>query len=276
MHSIAERVLRTERMPTIFCQGCGNGAIVNLTARAIDEMGIINEIAMIGGVGCSSWMATYFQTDCFKTLHGRTLPVAIGLKITNPEKKIIVFVGDGDGIGIGGNHFIHACRRNIDLTVIMVNNQIYGMTGGQVAPTTPSSSKTITSPYGKIEEPMDACKVAEAAGATFVSRWTTAHPLQLKNTIKAGIEHPGFSFIEVMSPCPTQAGLYLHKSRDPVISFEHLKNASIKQSAMGQMEDQELLGKFHVGKFVEKIKPEFCNGMKSIIDRQIGGGASNE
>lgn len=269
MNTLAEKVLRTERMPFLFCPGCGNGAATQLTARAIDELGIIDEVAMVGGVGCSSWIATYFKTDFFKALHGRTLPVATGLKMMNPDKKVIVFVGDGDGVGIGGNHFIHAARRNIDLTVIMLNNRIYGMTGGQAAPTTPRHGATITSPYGKVEEAMDACKVAAAAGATYVSRYTVAQPVELKNAIKAAIQHVGYSFVEIVAPCPTQAGLYLHSSRDPVKSFNDLKAMSVSIKKAETMSEEELEQHIVIGNFVNITnKPEYCAELEKILAAQ--------
>lgn len=265
MHTVAEKCLRTERMPFLFCQGCGNGTLLNLTARAIDELGIMNDVAMIGGVGCSSWIATYFKTDCFKTLHGRTLPTAIGLKLARPDKKIIVFVGDGDGVGIGGNHFIHAARKNIDLTVIMLNNNIYGMTGGQTAPTTPQGEKTATSPYGKIEPPIDPCRIAEAAGATYVARWTAAQPVQLKNAIKEAVRHPGFAFIEMVCACPTQAGLYLHRDREPVTTFNYIRDHCVPLQKAAVMSGEELEKSIVVGNFVREIRPEYC----AEVEKQI-------
>lgn len=262
MHTLAEKYLRTENMPFLFCPGCGNGTLINIVVRAIDELGIKDDVAMIGGVGCSSWIATYFRTDCFKALHGRTLPTAIGLKMARPDKKLIVFVGDGDGVGIGGNHFMHAARKNIDLTVIMLNNNIYGMTGGQVAPTTPQGAKTATSPYCKIEQPIDPCKIAEAAGATYVSRWTAAQPIQLKNAVKEAIAHPGFAFVEMVCACPTQAGLYLHKDREGVSTFNYIKDHCLPVSKANGLSEEELESKIVVGNFVKKIRPEYCQQLE--------------
>ncbi|MDN5343896.1 MAG: 2-oxoglutarate/2-oxoacid ferredoxin oxidoreductase subunit beta [Clostridia bacterium] len=267
MHSLAQRVLRTEQLPFTFCPGCGDGIVVQMTARAIDELGILDRVCTLGGVGCSSWIATYFNVDFMKVPHGRALPAAMGLKLTNPERKVLVFTGDGDCVAIGGNHFIHAAHRNIDLAVIMLNNQIYGMTGGQVAPTTPAGAITVTSPYGKIEPPFDACELARAAGATFISRWTTAHPWQLLNAIKKAIQHPGFAFVEVVSPCPAQSGLYIQGSSDPVQLVEWMQQNYITQEEMDLLSPAEREGRTLVGDFLAAIRPEFAARTHELIDR---------
>ncbi len=258
MHSLATRVLRTKQLPFLFCPGCGDGVVVHLTAKVIDELGILDRVCTVGAIGCSSWIATYFNVDFMKILHGRTLPAAIALKLTDPSRKVLVFTGDGDGIGIGGNHFIHAARKNIDLTVVMVNNMIYGMTGGQVAPTTPAGATTMSTPYGKIDEDMDACELAKGAGATFVSRWTTAHPTQLLRAIKKAIQHPGFAFVEVVSPCPVQTGRYIYGSGDPVHLVELIKQNYLTQSRMAKLSPEERAGKILLGDFVEETKPEYA------------------
>lgn len=267
MHILAKRVLRTNQLPFLFCPGCGDGVVVHLTARAIDELGILDKVCTVGAIGCSSWIATYFNVDFMKVLHGRTLPAATALKLTDPSRRVLVFTGDGDGIGIGGNHFIHAARRNIDLTVVMVNNQIYGMTGGQVAPTTPAGATTMTSPYGKIEPAMDACEVAKAAGASFVSRWTTAHPVQLGRAIKKAIEHPGFAFVEVVSPCPVQTGRYLHGTGDAVKLVSWIEENCLTQGRMEKLSPEEKESKILIGDFVSEIRPEFAAKSYELIER---------
>jgi 2-oxoglutarate ferredoxin oxidoreductase subunit beta len=207
MNSIAEKYIRKETLPFIFCPGCGHGIVVNSFIRAIDELGIKkDEMACVGGIGCSSWSPVYLDFDCLHCLHGRAIAVAEGLKVVKPEKKVVVFTGDGDCVGIGGNHLIHAAKRNIDLTVIMMSNYIYGMTGGQRAPTTPFNAKTKTSPLGNEEHPFDVYELVKGAGATFYARCCATHPIQMKTSIEAAINHKGFSFIEVLSPCPTTAG----------------------------------------------------------------------
>ena len=160
MHPIAEKYLRKSALPFIFCPGCGHGTVLNAFLRVVDELDIIDDLSLVGGIGCSSWAPVFVNTDVLHTLHGRALAMATGLKLVNPDRKVVVFTGDGDCMGIGGNHFLHAARRNIDLTVIMLDNGIYGMTGGQMAPTTPSDAKTQTSPYGNPEPPIDACSLA--------------------------------------------------------------------------------------------------------------------
>ena len=271
MHTLATRVLRTKQMPFLFCPGCGDGIVVHLTARAVDELGILDRLCTVGAIGCSSWIATYFNVDFMKILHGRALPAAIALKLTNPARKVLVFTGDGDCVGIGGNHFIHAARKNIDLTVVMVNNQIYGMTGGQVAPTTPLDATTTTTPYGNLEPPLDACELAKAAGATFVSRWTTAHPLQLLGAIRRAIQHPGFAFVEVMSPCPVQTGRYIHGSGDAVELSTWLKESCLTQARMQRLAPEEREGKILVGDFVEEIRPEYTERCYRLIARLRDG-----
>jgi len=247
MHPLADRYLRKAALPLIFCPGCGDGTVLNVFLRAIDELGIFETLALVGGIGCSGWLPTYLRADVLHVLHGRAIPFASGLKLTDPRRNVVVFTGDGDCVGIGGNHFIHAARRNIDLTVIMINNGIYGMTGGQVAPTTPLQGRTQTSPTGSVEFPFDVGELARAAGATFVARWTTAHPRQLLQTMKEGIQHHGFSFIEVMAQCPTQAGRYLEGSSNPGDLLRLLKKRAVAMDRAEKLSSQEMEGKFVIG-----------------------------
>ncbi len=248
MHPLAEKYLRKRALPLIFCPGCGDGTVLNIFIRAVEELGILQDLALVGGIGCSGWLPTYLRADVLHVLHGRAIPFATGLKLTDPRRKVVVFTGDGDGVGIGGNHFIHGARRNIDLTVIMINNGIYGMTGGQVAPTTPLHGRTQTSPYGNLEFPFDVCDLARAAGATYVSRWTTAHPKQLLRAIKEGIAHPGFSFIEVLSQCPTQAGRYMEGTSDPGELMTLLRKRAVAVERAERLSALERKGRVAVGK----------------------------
>lgn len=262
MHPLAEKYLRKEALPLIFCPGCGDGTVLNVFLRAVEEMGIFQNLALVGGIGCSGWLPTYLRADVLHVLHGRAIPFATGLKLTDPQRKVIVFTGDGDGVGIGGNHFIHGARRNIDLTVIMLNNGIYGMTGGQVAPTTPVLGRTQTSPYGNIEYPFDVCELARAAGATYVARWTTAHPYQLLKAIKEGINHEGFSFIEVLSQCPTQAGRYMEGTSDPGELLSLIKKKTIPVERAREMSPTDLKEKIIIGKiFQTREKKEFSKAL---------------
>lgn len=192
--------------PTAFCPGCGGGIILNCFLRAVDDIGIDrNKILAVSGIGCSAWIPSpTFKGDTLHTTHGRAIAFATGAKAYNPELTTVVFTGDGDGAGIGGNHLIHAARRNIDLKVILVNNMSYAMTGGQIAPTTLHGETTVTSPYGNPEFPFDITQLVKAAGATYVAKWSTYHVVELTNAIKEALQHKGFSFIEVLSQCPTQ------------------------------------------------------------------------
>ncbi|MFA5415184.1 MAG: thiamine pyrophosphate-dependent enzyme [Methanoregula sp.] len=198
---------RKDRLPHIFCAGCGNGTIINCTLAAIEQMNWKKEeTVFVSGIGCSSRASGYIITDSLHTTHGRAIAFATGVKMANPNLNVVVFTGDGDLAAIGGNHFIHACRRNIDLTVICMNNQIYGMTGGQGSPTTPKGCLSSTTPYGCVESPFDLSELAIAAGANYVSRWTSYQVKELERAIKIGFETPGFSFIEAMVQCPTAFG----------------------------------------------------------------------
>lgn len=221
MNNIAEKYIRQEALPFIFCPGCGHGIVVNSFLRAIDELGVKpGEMGLVSGIGCSSWAPVYLEMDCLHTLHGRALAQAEGLKAVNPGKSIVVFTGDGDCAGIGGNHLIHAAKRNVDMTVIMMSNYIYGMTGGQRAPTTPFGAITKTSPLGNEEHPFDMFRLVTGAGASFFARASVTHPIQLQRAIEAGIKHRGFSFIEVLSPCPTTAGRNIFSFKTPAEMYD--------------------------------------------------------
>ena len=226
MNQLYKKYIKTDSLPTLFCPGCGNGIVQIAAIRAIDKLGIREDVACVSGIGCSAWIPCYLDLDVMHTLHGRALPYAQGLKLARPEKKIIVFTGDGDCLAIGGNHLIHAARRNIDLTVIMVNNYIYGMTGGQKSPTTPKGAMTKTSPFGSTDDIIDGCGLVAAMGASYVARWTTAHPIQMEKAIRDGIGHKGFSFIEVLSQCPVQAGKNVYGAKEPASIMRGFKNNS--------------------------------------------------
>jgi 2-oxoglutarate ferredoxin oxidoreductase subunit beta len=202
-----DRVIRTDRMPHIWCPGCGIGIAMRCYAQAILDSGRpLEDHVVVSGIGCSGRVAGYMDIDSYHTTHGRAIPFAVGLKLVNPELTVAVFSGDGDLAAIGGNHLIHAARRNVDLTVICTNNFNYGMTGGQLGPTTPHGARTTTSPYGSPEYPFNFPYLLAAAGANFVSRWTTLHVRQIKQDVLYAFEKPGFSFIEVLAPCPVGFG----------------------------------------------------------------------
>lgn len=260
MLDLAEKYLRKDALPTIFCPGCGDGQILNATIKAIDDLKIRKNIASVSGIGCSGWIPVYLDMDVLHSIHGRAVAAAEGLKLSSPDKKILVFTGDGDCVGIGGNHFIHAARRNIDLTVIMVNNFIYGMTGGQKAPTTPLKAVTKTSPYGNSERAFDASRLAITAGATYVARWATIYPNKLEAAIKNGIEHEGFSFIEVLSQCPVQTGKYIMNETNPWNMMNWFKENTEIKNNIGEKNSE----KIRLGEFINEEEEEFSTQLAEV------------
>ena len=257
MNPLAEKYLRKPFLPFLFCPGCGDGMIVQSFLQAVDDLGIIDDLAMTAGIGCSAWIPVYMHADVLKVLHGRAIPAAIGLKASRPSRKVVIFTGDGDGLAIGGLHLLHAARRNIDMTVVIVNNQIYAMTGGQVAPSTGVGSKTQTTPYGNLEKPLDGCKIAVAAGATMVSRWSTVHTKQLTRTFKKALNHKGFSFIEVISQCPVQTGRYILGSGSPQFNLQWIRDNFVPVKDPSRWAEVEADGKIPVGDILQIEKPEF-------------------
>ena len=261
---LKEEAAAGPRLPLIMCPGCGAGQVLNYALHAVDaviqEDGLRKEdFVFISGVGCSSRLAShYLNFDSAWTLHGRALAVATGALLANPKLRIIVFTGDGDAAAIGGNHLIHTCRRNLDLTILCVNNGLYGMTGGQVAPTTPSGVSTVTTPYGNVEDAFDLCRLTQTAGAAYVARWTTAHPHQTIKTIQKGIRKKGTAFIEILSQCP------VHLKKAPAEMFRQLKTStvSLKKAAAGAAGNR-----IPVGVFCDIDKPDWINRYQNVIDR---------
>jgi len=266
-----DKYLRTEIFPTAFCPGCGCGTILNLYAHAVDELQIDPRgMISVTGIGCSSWIPSpYFKGDTLHTTHGRPIAFATGVKVMKPEKKVVVIAGDGDLAGIGGNHLIHAARRNIGIIVILVNNLNYGMTGGQVSPTTPSGIKTSTSPYGNTEYPIDIANVVAASGANYVARWTTFHFHQLKRCIKEALNKKGFVFIEVISQCPVSYGKTtgLRTGLDFLKKFEKL---SVHINYVKDRFFTDLEDKIVVGKMVERDREDFVENLRKINRERIG------
>mgnify|MGYP006287030959 FL=1 len=200
-------IMRSDRIPHIFCPGCGIGIAMRCYAQAILDFDIPErQHVVVSGIGCTGRVAGYMNIDSYHTTHGRGIPFAVGLKLANPSLMVTVFSGDGDLAAIGGNHLIHAARRNVDIKVVCVNNFNYGMTGGQFGPTTPTGAYATTSPYGNREHPFNLPYLLAAAGAGYVSRWTTIHVRQLKRDILHAFAKPGFAFIEVLSSCPVGFG----------------------------------------------------------------------
>lgn len=253
-----DRLLRQDRLPHIWCPTCGIGTVVNVFVDAIVESGIPEErFAIVSGIGCTGRVAGYVRLDSFHTTHGRAIPFATGLHLSNPELKVVVFSGDGDLVAIGGNHLIHAARRNVDLTVICINNFIYGMTGGQLAPTTPFGARTTTSPYGSDEVPFSLPHLVASCGASYVARWTALHVRRLKRAMIEAIHKPGFAFVEVIAPCST---LYARKNRlgtgYDLMKFYH-DHCAVKHGADTHDLDIGFQTDITVGKFVDVEKPTF-------------------
>lgn len=255
-------------MPLPFCSGCGGLTVMSEFLRAANESGHKNldKFAFCSGIGCSSWIPSpHFVADSVHTLHGRSIPVATGLKLMRPELNVVVLGGDGDIVGIGLSHFIHAARRNLDILVIMVNNMVYGMTGGQVAPTTPFKTKTTTTPYGSFENPLDAAKLAATAGACYVSRWTTAHPKELKNSIKKALQMQGFRFIEAISQCPTAYGRRVG-FKDSGEMLKWFKENAIAVEQTGKVNERDLVGKIVVGEFAQRKRLTLNENIHRVIE----------
>jgi 2-oxoglutarate ferredoxin oxidoreductase subunit beta len=261
--------LRQETLPTAFCSGCGCGTVLRTFVQAIDELGLSpEEMVMVTGIGCSSWIPSpYFKADTLHTTHGRPVAFATGVKIMLPNMKVIIIAGDGDVAGIGGNHLIHAARRNIDLSVFMVNNWTYGMTGGQVSPTTPMGARTTTTPYNNIEPPLKAAELVAAAGANYVARWTTYHVFDLVKALKYAITKKGFSFVEIISQCPVSYGK-LMGMRTGSDFLRLYRDNSIRIKKAQELSEEELKGKIVVGKLVERDEEEFTEKLYRINEIQ--------
>ena len=251
-----DEYLRTDRLPHIWCPGCGLGTILGTVLRAINKSRLdIDKTTIVSGIGCTGRAAGYVKLDSFHVTHGRALPFATGLKLANPDLKIIVISGDGDLAAIGGNHLIHTARRNIDMTVICVNNFIYGMTGGQLGPTTPESGRTTTSRKGNIEKPFNIPNLVGAAGASYIARWTTAHVRQMERAFIEAFQKKGFSFVEIISPCPT----YYGRMNEQATGLDQMRyyryNSIVKHYANLADVDISLNSQIIVGKFIDIDKP---------------------
>ncbi len=259
------KYIRKDGLPHFFCSGCGAAQVLNFFLQAADSVGLdFDDLVAVGGVGCAARIPIYLDAEALHGVHGRTLPWATGIKLMKPELKVVVFAGDGDAASIGGNHLIHAARRNLDVTFIVVNNLTFGMTGGQVAPTTPLELKTSTTPYGNREKPFDICRLALAAGATFVSRWTTATPLRAVKALKGALNHQGFSLVEIVTQCPTNFGRKAIKSGDPIELLEWIKGRSVKVKDASGLDDPKLSGRFLLGDFRAVSEPTFAGSSISL------------
>ncbi len=268
---LVEKTMRTRRLPHIWCPGCGHGILMRSVCQAIENCGFPSEdVAIVSGIGCSSRAAGYMNYNTLHTTHGRAIAFASGIKMAKPNLHLIVVTGDGDAAAIGGNHLIHACRRNIDMTVVVFNNNIYGMTGGQYSPTTPTGEKGTTAPYGNIDGAFDIVELCKAAGATYVARGDCFHVPQTTRLIEKGIMHDGFSVIDGVSICPTYYGRK-NKKGSNIDMMHWQKDNCIDLKKAEKMSPEELKGKTLIGEFLcREDVPEYCMEYDKIIE--IAGG----
>jgi 2-oxoglutarate/2-oxoacid ferredoxin oxidoreductase subunit beta len=265
-----ESLLRVERLPHIWCPGCGIGTVFGAVLGAIEKSGWDpDEVAVVSGIGCTGRMAGYIRLDSFHTTHGRAIPFATGLKLARPESHVLVVSGDGDLFAIGGNHFIHAARRNMDITVVCVNNLNFGMTGGQLAPSTPVGAKTTTSVQGCPEEPFNFCDLAATCGAVYVARWTALHIRKLTGSIAAAMQKRGFSFVEALTPCPTSFGRR-NKTGSALETLQFYHNRSVVRNDIDPREATvDFGGHIIVGNFVDRERPTFLDNYQAACRGQL-------
>lgn len=262
-----------DKLPHTWCAGCGDGIILQAIPDVFAELGWDKHtIALVSGIGCFGRVDDYLDINCMHVTHGRAIPAATGIALANPDLHVIVTMGDGDGTTIGGNHLIHAARRNINLTAIIANNYNYGQTGGQYSGTTPLGSITATSPYGHVESGFDICGLAAAAGASYVARAVPGNPRQLRKLIKEGFLTKGFALIEVMVDCPTQYGR-MNKQGDAYAMLKRMLDISVPVEKAKQMTEEELEGRIVTGCLVNKPREDYYTEYKKIIDKLSVGGA---
>ena len=265
-----EKYFRQNRLPHLWCPGCGNGIAMKAIVQAIEKKGLSQDnTVIVSGIGCSSRASGYMDFDTLHTAHGRAIPFATGIKLARPDLNVVVITGDGDCTAIGGNHFIHGCRRNVDLTVVLFNNNIYGMTGGQASPMTPLGKKATTAPYGSVDRPFDACSLAEAAGATYVARSTAFHVQHLADMIANGFDNKGFSFIEAVVQCPTAYGRK-NKMGSPANMMKWMRDSAIMKTAWDKLSEEKKEDKFPIGCFYQASYEDYDTAYDKVI--HLAGG----
>jgi 2-oxoglutarate ferredoxin oxidoreductase subunit beta len=265
-----QHLRKNKKFPTIWCSGCGLGVIMGALIRAIDHLGLEkDQVALVAGIGCTARMPVYLDFNTLHTTHGRALAFATGLKIARPDMKVIAIMGDGDALAIGGNHFIHAARRNIGITALVVNNSIYGMTGGQYSPTTPVGMRATTAPYGNVEPPFPICDLAMAAGASYVARSTAFHALELDKYLSEAIANDGFSLVEAVSYCHTTYGR-INKLGSAADMMRSLKDNSIAKTSYDKLspEEQQANTKIVRGVLQRKNRPEYTKIYDLLVEQQ--------
>jgi len=268
-----DKYLRVNKMPTLWCWGCGDGVILKATIRAIEKCGWdMNDVCVVSGIGCSGRFSSYIDCNTVHTTHGRTVAYATGIKLANPDKHVIVVAGDGDGLAIGGNHTIHGCRRNIDLNLILINNFIYGLTNSQTSPTTPQGMWSVTMKQGNIDPTFDASGLAMGAGATFVARESMIDPKKLEKILVKGFQHKGFSFIEVLSNCHINLGRK-NKMNNAMQNLDWIDSITLPLKKYEALSDEEKLQKLPTGVLREIEQPEYCELYDKVIEAAQGKGA---
>ncbi|PPK60710.1 2-oxoglutarate ferredoxin oxidoreductase subunit beta [Malaciobacter marinus] len=260
-----DKYLRVDKMPTLWCWGCGDGVILKALIRAIEKVGWdMNDVCVVSGIGCSGRFSSYINCNTVHTTHGRTIAYATGIKLANPDKHVICVTGDGDGLAIGGNHTIHGCRRNIDLNHIVVNNFIYGLTNSQTSPTTPQGMWTVTAKRGNIDPTFDACNLAIGAGATFVARETMLDPKKLERVFVKGLQHKGYSFFDIFSNCHINLGRK-NKMGTAMQNLEWIDSISLAKTKFDKLEDEDKVGKFPTGVLKQDTEAlEYCDSYEKV------------
>jgi len=266
-----DKYLRLEKMPTLWCWGCGDGVILKAFVRAIEKMGISqDDVCVVSGIGCSGRFSSYVDFNTVHTTHGRTVAYATGIKLVYPDKLVVCVAGDGDALAIGGNHTIHGCRRNIDMTLIVINNFIYGLTNSQTSPTTPQGMWTVTQKVGNIDPTFDTCDLAIAAGASFVARETMLEPKKLEKIMIKAMEHKGFSMMEVLSNCHINLGRK-NKMVSAMENLEWIDSITTSKKKYDAMTEEEQLNLFPVGILKQDLEVrEYCDMYQDIIDAHQG------
>ncbi len=258
--------LRVDKMPTLWCWGCGDGIILKSVIRAIDSLGWdMDNVCVVSGIGCSGRFSSYINCNTVHTTHGRTLAYATGIKLAHPDKKVIVVGGDGDGLAIGGNHTIHACRRNIDINYVLINNFIYGLTNSQTSPTTPKGMWTVTAQYGNVDPEFDPCRLADAAGATFIARESVLDPKKMEKIFIEGFKHEGFSFFDIFSNCHINLGRK-NKMGEAVETLNWIESRITSKRKFDSLSEEERKGKFPAGILKhETSQVEYCKAYAEVI-----------
>jgi 2-oxoglutarate ferredoxin oxidoreductase subunit beta len=266
-----DEYLRTNKMPTLWCWGCGDGVILKAFIRAMDKVGIKkDDMCLVSGIGCSGRFSSYVDTNTIHTTHGRTIAYATGVKLANPDKTVVCVAGDGDALAIGGNHTIHGCRRNIDITLILINNFIYGLTNSQTSPTTPKGFWTVSQKVGNIDPTFDGCKLAEASGASFVAREKVSEPRKVEKVIVEALKHKGFSYVEILSNCHINLGRK-NKMANAMENLDWIDSITISKKKYDALPEEEKMNKLPTGILKQdKEALEYCEAYEMVKEAQQG------